>query len=201
MWKYRKFCTTSASLFFNYVVANWRFWICCYVASKGVSEHFQSFCWLHAILLLVAYCNFSRKCVFHGIVRYIYVGVYRIVWHVKEYQNIPRVLLNWFHAYLCWQQHAVTSAASVFQYNCKLYVYGSIENGIDHVSSVLSTLWCHKLHERYGVWSFGHLRRCFALSSRMNGWPDGLLSHSRAWVSMALSLRYIFNCWAKPNCK
>lgn len=122
---------------------------------------------------------------------------------LQNIRTIAKILLTLCHAYHCWQQPAVTWAANVFQYNCDLCVYGSIENGTDLVSGLQSTLWCHKLHERYGVWSKkGHFIWGDVLRW-VPEWMAGLRdwSHNRAWVSMPLSQRYIFNCWAEPNYK
>jgi hypothetical protein len=59
---------------------------------------------------------------------------------LQNIRTIPEILLTLSHAYLCWEQPAVTLAASVFQYNCGLCIYGSIENDNDLVSSLLSTI-------------------------------------------------------------
>jgi hypothetical protein len=61
-----------------------------------------------------------------------------------------------------------------------LCVYGSIENDTDIVFSLLSTLWYHKLHERYGVWSKkGHFIWCDVLH-----WvPEWMAGLRDCWVT------------------
>jgi hypothetical protein len=80
-------------------------------------------------------------------------------------------MLTLCHSYLSWQQHAVNSAASVFQYNCELFVYLRMAFTLClfyQAPNDTTNYMRDMLFDQRKAISF---ERCFVLNFEMNGWP------------------------------